>query len=50
MATTTSAPVPTRSHGTMRSQDLTITILGSHMRRAGGGRPSSGLSELTSNA
>src|ERR1700710_649612 len=36
MATTTSAPVPTRSHGTMRSQDLTITILGSHMRRAGG--------------
>src|SRR6201994_4736712 len=36
MATTTAAPVPTRSHGTMRSQDLTITILGSHMRRAGG--------------
>src|ERR1700760_1896509 len=36
MATTTAAPVPTRSHGTMRSQDLTITILGSHMGGAGG--------------
>jgi phenylacetic acid degradation operon negative regulatory protein len=30
------APVPAHSNGTMRSQDLTITILGSHMRRAGG--------------
>jgi phenylacetic acid degradation operon negative regulatory protein len=28
--------IPTESNGTVRSQDLTITILGSHLRRAGG--------------
>lgn len=40
------APVPGHANGTMRSQDLTITILGSHMRRAGGRVWSGGMVKL----
>ena len=39
-------PCPAHSNGTMRSQDLTITILGSHMRRAGGRVWSGGMVKL----
>jgi phenylacetic acid degradation operon negative regulatory protein len=45
-AAVATAPVPAHSNGTMRSQDLTITILGSHMRRAGGRVWSGGMVKL----
>lgn len=35
MSGAATAPIPFHSNGTMRSQDLTITIVGSHMRRVG---------------
>jgi phenylacetic acid degradation operon negative regulatory protein len=38
--------IPTESNGTVRSQDLTITILGSHLRRAGGRVWSGGMVNL----
>lgn len=40
------AVIPTESNGTVRSQDLTITILGSHLRRAGGRVWSGGMVNL----
>jgi phenylacetic acid degradation operon negative regulatory protein len=45
---TAPSPTPLRpqANGTMRSQDLTITILGSHMRRAGGRVWSGGMVKL----
>jgi phenylacetic acid degradation operon negative regulatory protein len=40
------AVIPTEANGTVRSQDLTITILGSHLRRAGGRVWSGGMVNL----
>lgn len=46
MSRSAAAVILTESNGTVRSQDLTITILGSHLRRAGGRVWSGGMVNL----